>query len=577
MPTDAARAYESLIQFLYRAPIGLVQTDLDGAVEMLNPMSAQLLMPLAQEGDLDNLFVTLQDAAPQLRVMTSAFQPSSGIICDAFRFDVADARGSPPKALSISLLKLDSDSLMAVLADVTVSVERERQGIARQLQQAARVDTLTGIPNRTAICERLGEVLALAPRAAGHEFAVLYMNCDRFEQVNHTLGHAGGDEVLGLLADRLRSTLRHPGERSGRAANEALVARVGGDEFAVVLDDLRRPDDVHAVAQRLAHVLAQPYGVGSQQVSCPVSMGVVLRAQAGSDAEAVLQDANIAMTEAKRAGGSGYAIFEPPMRERAAHRGDIEAGLRRALSEGELFVVYQPVVGLQDASGIDRSAGVEALVRWRHPTRGIVPPIEFIGIAEECGLIGDIGDFVLATSCNDFVRWQRDLGVRAPRLLAVNMSRAQVAQRGWDRVVRQTLDACGMTAGQLQLEVTESLAAQDEQIQERLHELKALGLKLALDDFGTGYSSLASLHLLPVDTVKIDRSFVSHSATSHHHRVLIDATVRVAQSLAMNTVAEGIETDAQATIVRQLGCDKGQGYLFSRPLPEAELRHWLGR
>jgi EAL domain-containing protein (putative c-di-GMP-specific phosphodiesterase class I) len=329
------------------------------------------------------------------------------------------------------------------------------------------------------------------------------------------------------------------------------------------------------VAQRLLQRLAQPYEIGSKQLFCSVSMGIAPGRHAVGDAAALLQDARIAMVEAKQAGGARYVAFEPGMRQRAELRGTLETDLRRALTQQEFFVVYQPVVGLQGAAGIDRSAGVEALVRWRHPTRGIVPPFEFIGVAEQCGLIGAIGDFVLAESCRQFVAWQAELGASAPRLVAVNLSRAQL-RPGFAALVAQVLRATGMSADRLQLEITESLAAQDETIQARLHELKALGLTLALDDFGTGYSSLGSLHLLPVDTVKIDRSFVCKADTSLHHRVLIDATVRVARSLGMTTVAEGVETEAQDRVVRELGCDKGQGYLYSRPRVPEDMPAWTG-
>jgi predicted signal transduction protein with EAL and GGDEF domain len=370
------------------------------------------------------------------------------------------------------------------------------------------------------------------------------------------------------MAARLRSVLR-PAGGSGQ-----MAGRIGGDEFAVILDGLRRASDVESVANRLLDTIRKPYLIDGHEIICNVSIGIVLGAQAAGDADSVLRDASIAMTLAK-AGARGYLVFEQAMRERAARRGDIEGDLRRALHEDELFVVYQPVVGLLPGGAIDRSTGVEALVRWQHPQRGVVPPLEFIAVAEECGLIGDLGDFVLVRACSDFVRWKTELGSAAPRLLAVNLSRAQLAQAGFPARVAQILADTGMPAGQLQLEVTESLAAQDDQVQARLHELKALGLKLALDDFGTGYSSLASLHLLPVDTVKIDRSFVSQSDTSAHHRVLIEATVKVARSLGMDTVAEGIETVGQAGVVNELSCDKGQGYLYSRPLPSRELVAWV--
>jgi EAL domain-containing protein (putative c-di-GMP-specific phosphodiesterase class I) len=260
-------------------------------------------------------------------------------------------------------------------------------------------------------------------------------------------------------------------------------------------------------------------------------------------------------------------------------RNGMESELRQALEDRQLFVQYQPVVGLhRQASGLggtDRSAGVEALVRWNHRIRGAVSPLEFIGVAEECGIIGALSDFVLDTACRQFVRWQKELGATAPRRLAVNMSRGQLAHPGFVAAVRDILAANGMAPAQLQLEANENLVAQDEAVQARLRALKDLGLTLALDNFGTGHSSLASLHRLPVDLVKIDRSIVSEAVDGAHTRVLIDATVRVAASLHMRTAAEGIETEAQLAVVRQLGCDSGQGYFFSEAVSPANLAQWL--
>ena len=360
---------------------------------------------------------------------------------------------------------------------------------------------------------------------------------------------------------------------------ENLAARLDGDEFIVLLHDLKHPNDAHTVAQRLIDITNQPYPVHGQQVHCSISMGMVVTDQTLGDANTVIQDANIAMVEAKRAGGAKYVVFQPAMRERAARRAGVESDLRRALVNNELFVVYQPVVGLQGGSGfdgsVDKSVGVEALVRWRHPTRGIVPPIEFIEVAEETGLIGALGAFVLNTACHQFMQWQTSLGARAPRLLAVNLSRAQLADKTLVDEVAGILRLTGMSAQQLQLEVTESMAAQGDDMLARLHELSALKLSLALDDFGTGYSSLASLHLLPVNTLKIDQSFVAQVHSNAHHRVLVEATMLVAKSLSLSTVAEGIETLAQAQLLTQLGCEKGQGYYFSKPLLSDDLERWL--
>jgi diguanylate cyclase (GGDEF)-like protein len=572
--SDYLDGYEALIQFLYRAPIGLVQTSLDGEVEMLNPMASSLLMPLVSDGSLDNLFAVFHALAPQLRGIVSQFTAPSGVLCEALRLplDAAAAMPGAPQVLSISMLKLDPHRLMAVIGDATLDMQREQERLSRRLKNAAHTDTLTKMPNRAAVHEQLQ--LMMSRPSGDTDFALLMLNCDRFRQHNDRLGEAAGDKLLVQIADRIRTALRPPSDHISTVGSGQLAARVGGDEFVVVLDGLRSPKDAESVAERLLDAIARPFQVLDHPVICTASIGILWGGNA-HDTEEAMHDAGLAMLEAKHGGGNRFAVFDTAMRERAARRAGIETELRHALQNDQLFVVYQPVVGLTADGTTDRAAGVEALVRWQHPVRGVVPPGEFIQVAEECGLIGAIGDFVLARACRDFMRWQTELGERAPRLLAVNLSRAQLGQPDWWQSVRDMLEKSGMPPERLQLEVTESLAAQDQAIQQRLHELKALGIQLALDDFGTGYSSLSSLHMLPVDTVKIDRSFVCKADTSHHHRVLIEATVKVAQSLGMSTVAEGIETEAQAAAVRAQHCAKGQGYLYSRPLPSAALVDWL--
>ena len=565
--TEGHDAYEALVQFLYQAPIGLLQASMDGSITMANPMCAQLLMPLATDGALDNLFVLLQDTAPQLREQAAATAPSDTVTGAPLRVTVQ--AGPHRQVLAIRLVRLDAGTLMASVADITVSVQQEQRQLAAQLRDAARTDALTGLPNRVAAMESLTALLNSPGGGDLPPFAVLFINGDRFNRVNTTFGQAVGDEVLRLMAHRLTRAVRGG---QGDGLGSLTVARLGGDEFLVLLEGLRHPDDVHGVAQRLADTLAMPYGVGDRQVHLSASLGVVPATLASGDAEAVLQDASIAMREAKRAGGARHLVFAPGMRERAARLGSLENELQRALAEGELFVVYQPIVSLD---GQGHGDGVEALVRWRHPTRGLVPPVEFIGVAEETGLIDALGAFVLDEACRQFMRWRHELGAQAPRTLSVNLSRAQLARPALADEVRQSLARSGMPATALQLEITESLAAQDDAVKARLHELKSLGLRLALDDFGTGYSSLACLHLLPVDVVKIDRSFVSQVESSPHHRVLIEATILVARSLGMHTVAEGIETSGQAAMLGRLLCDKGQGYHFARPLAADDATRWL--
>ena len=586
-PAEAARAYEALIQFMYRAPVGLVQTALDGTIELANPKSATLLMPLSADGNLDNLFSALQTVAPWLPQKIAEFQDPNGSILDGERLTVdhPGAAGPLRQTLSLSVLKLDAQRLMAMVSDVTQEVEREQNGLALRLRAAARVDALTQMPNRAAIWDLVNKSMQRQTPEGPADFAVLFINCDRFKQINDSLGHGAGDEVLRLVAERLRSTLRQetravtaPPETVERGAADT-AGRIGGDEFVVVIGGTRSPEDAHRVAQRLLAVLSKPYGVQSHRLHIGISMGLVLRQHMTQDADAVLQDASIAMREAKRAGGARCLVFEPEMHERALRRGVVEIELRRALARGELFVVYQPVVDLQHELSLEglppHATGVEALVRWRHPERGLIAPIDFIGVAEECGLIGEIGKFVLLTACRQFQAWQTTLGRNAPRLLAVNLSRGQLIEPGFASVVADLLKSSRLRPEQLQLEITESLAAQDEAVQAELRALQALGLTLALDDFGTGYSSLSSLHQLPVSTVKIDRSFVSEAVGSAHHTVLIEATIRVAKSLGMGTVAEGIETAEQAALLKDLGCRKGQGYFFCKPLESADLVRWL--
>ena len=572
-PTSGG-AYEALIQFLYQAPIGLIQTDMDGAITMINPKSAQLLMPLAPDGDLLNLFDTLSKLAPQLRELAAAADADGGVVCEGLRVEL-EAVGAPgpatPQTLSIRMVRLDHTTLVASVSDATHAVNSEQQRLALGLRDALRIDALTGLPSRVVALERIAKALTMASADPDYLFAVLLIDCDRFDRVNVTLGSNVGDELLRLVGARLNGTVRAGDGIKLSGSGTAPAMRIGGDQFMLVVQGMRERLDVYGVAQRVVDAFAQPFALETGAVHLRASVGVLLRAEASSEPEEVMLNATIAVHEAKRAGGARASFFDPEMKERASRIGTVESDLHCAVTDGQLFVVYQPIVAMADGS----CAGMEALVRWRHPLRGIVPPIGFITVAEETGQIAAIGEFVLIESCRQLVAWQRELGERAPRTISVNVSRAQLVRSSFAATVRNALEASGLPARSLQLEITESLAAQDRGVIAQLHDLKALGLTLALDDFGTGYSSLSSLQQLPVDVVKIDRSFVEQVESSAHHLVLTEATVKVAQSLGMTTVAEGIETAGQFSALRTLGCDKGQGYLWSKPLGSAAAREWL--
>jgi len=454
---------------------------------------------------------------------------------------------------------------VAIRTDIT-----QRKQLEEQLRSAALTDGLTQLPNRVSMLEKLHGAVLRARRLRDYHFAVLFMDFDRFKLVNDSLGHDVGDELLRQIAQRLRLALREGDTLSRAGESTHTAARIGGDEFVILLDGIRGVEDAELVARRLLLVLSQPYQIGAHEVHSSASIGIVASDTNRGDADALLRDADTAMYEAKRAGRGRYVLFDTTMHERVARTLDMENDLRRALQSDEFFVVYQPIVDLETG----RLRGVEALSRWRHPERGLVPPVEFIPIAEDTGLISALGARVLSEACDQFMRWRATLGAAAPESVAVNLSRAQLCQSDLTEMVHHELLRSGMQPQWLRLEVTESLAMQDSGALAVLHQLKGLGVSLALDDFGTGYSSLACLHEIPVDVLKIDRSFVSQLAQSNHRRVLIQATVLVARALGIRTVAEGVETQEQARLLDELGCSMAQGYLYGRPMTVREFEQW---
>jgi diguanylate cyclase (GGDEF)-like protein len=411
-------------------------------------------------------------------------------------------------------------------------------------------DQLTGLASRRLFTDRLDNALAGAART-GARVAVLFVDLDNFKLVNDSLGHAAGDSLLVGVADRIRSAVR----------DGDLAARLGGDEFAVVLGDLSTECAAVRVATRIIEAVQAPFLIDGKEVFVEVSVGIALDATGAGRGQNLLRDADLAMYQAKRSGKGRYEIFKPGLRTALLSRLDLEHDMRHAVERGQLLLHYQPILDLTE----ERILAVEALLRWQHPQRGLLPPCEFIPAAEETGLIVPIEAWVLATACQQVSTWME--GRHPPLTLNVNMSVRQLQRPDLADVVARVLRETGLPADRLVLELTESILLQDTKVMvARLQRLKELGVRLAIDDFGTGYSSLAYLRRLPIDTIKIDKSFLDDIAAAPASSDLARAVVQLGRTLEMTTVAEGIETRFQLDALRAAGCHLGQGFYFAKPL-----------
>ena len=428
----------------------------------------------------------------------------------------------------------------------------ERRRAEEDLQWRAEHDALTGLPNRRLLTHRLGAALR-----AAEPVAVIVIDVDQLNVVNDSLGHGAGDQVLRTVAARLAGLVR-PGD---------LLARLGGDDFGLIVSGTVREDAALGVARRIEQALAAPLDVDGRQVYVTASLGIRLPDGLDIDADAVLRDADAALHRSAEGGAGAIAVFDRSMHRSVRDRLEIERGLRAALQDEQLHLAYQPVVRLGDG----RAVGVEALLRWTHPERGPVPPDQFVPVAEQNGTILAIGEWALNAACREVASWGGDVGV------AVNVSARQLVSSRLVDAVARALDASGLAPGRLCLEVTETAVLSDPvATAATLAGLKALGVHLAVDDFGTGTGSLHQLRtLLPVDILKIDRSFVSGIAVDDHDAGIVEGVIGLGHSLGLSVVAEGVETDEQAGLLREWGCQHGQGYVFARPMPAAQAREWL--
>lgn len=438
----------------------------------------------------------------------------------------------------------------------------DRKTMEEELRLAARTDKLTGLPNRALLLDRLQQAVLRTKRHTDYHFAILFLDFDRFKTINDSLGHEIGDQLLQEIAQRMRSVVRS-GDSLSRQEQEHTTARLGGDEFVVLLDNLANPLDATVVANRLLEAFSQPYHLGEHIVYSTASIGIVTSTMPMDNAADVLRDADTAMYEAKLAGKGRYLVFDVSMRRRVQNRLNLENDLRHALDGNELFLMYQPIVSLQSG----QIESFEALVRWNHPKLGLIPPTEFIPVAEDTNLILPIGEWVLREACQQFVRWRELMGTNAPRSISVNLSRNQLVQQDLPQTIRQVLQQSGMTPECLHLEVTESAVMKDpEEAARMLRKIKEIGVKLDMDDFGTGYSSLACLHQFPIDVLKIDRSFIASIDRGRDFVALVHAVAQLARNLNISVVAEGIETMDQLLLLQSLECEFGQGYLFGKPM-----------
>jgi diguanylate cyclase (GGDEF)-like protein len=482
-----------------------------------------------------------------------------------FTYDkyLEDIKATAAQAEMAERARAEAERQRAELAERNVEEQQryiaELERVSRELQEShehfrhtAFHDALTNLPNRALLADHLRIAIERA-RRRGHLFAVLFLDLDRFKNINDSLGHAAGDCLLVETARRLENCSR-PSD---------TVARLGGDEFAVLLDGLESECDAVRVAARVLEQLARPFHLGGHEVYTAASIGITLSTHGYEDPENVLRDADTAMYRAKEKGKARYELFDAEMHADALARLRLENDLRRAVEHQEFEVYYQPIVTLRTGE----LSGFEALVRWRHPERGLVQPSEFIPLAEETRLIGEIGEWVLYEACRQMSEWHELMPAHQRLNVSVNLSSKQLTQPGLIERVRRTLHETRLPPHCLKLEITESAVMDNaEAAATALAQLRGLGIQLSIDDFGTGYSSLSYLHRFPVDTLKIDRSFVSRMGEGDENAEIVRTIVTLASNLGMAVVAEGVETEEQHALLDALCCEYGQGYLYSKPL-----------
>src|SRR5579875_637660 len=528
---------------------GIVWTAAEGVMTALERLrnerwDAVLLDPSLPDAEGAAAVAQFREAAPDIAVLALGERLDEN---SALAFLEAGAQDCLDRAQAT-----DDDLLRAL----RYAIERRRA--EKRMAQLAAYDPLTGLVNRATLLHRLGRAIGRA-RRSGLQIAVFFIDLDGFKIVNDALGHAEGDELLKAVAARLTASVR----------GTDTVARLGGDEFALVLEGIADIRDVARIAEKLLHAIEAPIPIGGRETAIGASLGIALFPSSGWEPSALLRRADAAMYRAKQQGG-GYHFFDAEMTTQAAERLTMERSLRRAIERDELLLHYQPQICPADG----RVVAIEALVRWKHPEMGLIFPDRFLPLAEESGLIRPIGEWVLRRACEQFRRWQ--VAGLSPGRIAVNLSSRELVRRDPSDTLFQVLKTCGLDPGALELELTEgTLGAHSEGEFVSLSTLIAMGVRLAIDDFGTGYSSLGFLKRFPVDTLKIDGSFVRNLEREPWDTRIVTAVIGLAHTLGLTAVAEGVETAKQFAFLRSQGCDAVQGFHVCPPLPADEFTAWL--
>ncbi|MBM1170581.1 putative bifunctional diguanylate cyclase/phosphodiesterase [Microvirga arabica] len=453
-------------------------------------------------------------------------------------------------------------SLVLIGIALIVLLDRHNRLLGRahqELHVLAHQDALTGLPNRVVLRNQLEHALA-GPKPNGRTIAVSYLDLDHFKDVNDSFGHETGDELLKAVAERLRNCIP---ASEGQVRN--LISRFGGDEFAILQTGIRKPSESAALASKIVEAMRAPFTVNGQEIFIGTSIGIALP-QGHVTPSQILKHADMALYHAKADGRGTFRFFETHMDVQLQARRALEVDLRKAATNGEFELFYQPQININD----NEIGGYEALLRWHHPERGLVPPAEFIPVIEDTGLIVSLGDWILEQACREAARWPRNIHV------AVNLSPVQFRSRGLVQSVSRALAASGLAPSRLELEITESVLLQDnEATVSMLHDLRRLGVRIAMDDFGTGYSSLSYLRSFPFDKIKIDQSFVREMSQRSDCLAIVQSVANLGSSLGMPTVAEGVETEEHLRQIQAAGCTDAQGYYFGRPRPARDLVHTL--